>query len=190
LGNNFPFKLTFYFFNFTFSILLFKFYFYPRMNQADLKLSRQTGALLREKGATLGLAESCTGGYLSHLVTATPGSSAYFLGSVVCYDNMVKSGLLGVKNGTLKKHGAVSAECAAELVKGARKNLGCDYALATTGIAGPAGAVKGKPVGTVYIALAANGQVLVRRFRFEGNRLSVMHQSARKALEMLQEALL
>lgn len=148
-------------------------------------LSRQIGKTLSKEEKTLALAESCTGGFISHTITSVPGSSAYFTGSVISYDNKIKTGVLGVKKSTIAKHGAVSAQCVEEMAKGIRKKFGADYALATSGIAGPTGAVKGKPVGTVFIALAAKNKLLVRRCQFKGNRKQVISQSARKALEML-----
>src|SRR5687767_15968562 len=124
------------------------------------------GRVLGKKRKTFALAESCTGGYISHLVTANPGSSAYFKGSVVAYGNEAKQDILKVKTATLKRFGAVSAECANEMVKGVRKRFKADYALATTGIAGPGGAVRGKAVGIVYIAVAGSNQLLVERCQF------------------------
>lgn len=160
------------------------------MGKDSLLLAKQVGKLLKKKQETLGVAESCTGGFISHMITSVPGSSAYFRGSVIAYDNALKTGLLGVKGATLKRHGAVSEKCAAELAAGARKTLKCDYALATTGIAGPTGAVRGKPVGTVYIAFASKSALVVERFSFRGGRLQVIRQAARQALEMLASALL
>lgn len=160
------------------------------MPRGPLIISRRIGAILKSKGTTLVIAESCTGGYLSHLITSVPGSSAYYKGSVVSYDNKIKIRILGVKKSTLRRHGAVSAACASELARGVLNNLDADYALATTGIAGPTGAVKGKPVGTVYIACASKKNLVVERFNFKGNRAQVIEQAARKALQMLLDGLL
>lgn len=148
-------------------------------------LSRQIGKTLSLRGKTLAIAESCTGGFISHLVTSVPGSSAYFTGAVISYDNKIKTGLLGVKSSTLKKHGAVSAECVGEMAKSIRKKFDTNYALATSGIAGPTGAVKGKPVGTVFIALATQNKLLVGRYHFKGGRRQVISQAAQKALQLL-----
>lgn len=160
------------------------------MSKESLELSKQIGRLLKKKRATLGVAESCTGGFISHMIISVPGSSAYFKGAIVSYDNQVKSGVLGVKSQTLRQYGAVSAACAAELARGTLKTLKCDYAIATTGIAGPTGAVKGKPVGTVYIAFASKSALVVERFSFRGGRLQVIRHAARQALEMLSAGLL
>ncbi len=143
------------------------------------------GKMLTRKKKTLSLAESCTGGYISHLITSVPGSSKHFKGGIVAYNNTVKQDLLGVKERTLKNFGAVSAECALEMARGVRKKLKSNYAIAVTGIAGPGGAVKGKPVGTVYIAFASEKEQLVERVQLKGSRDKVIHQTARKALQML-----
>jgi len=148
-------------------------------------LPGKIGKTLKEQGKTLALAESCTGGYIAHLITSVSGSSAYFMGGVVAYDNRVKEDLLGVKARTLKKFGAVSAECAGEMAIGARKRFKTDLAIATTGIAGPTGAVKGKPVGMVYISWATKKGVQVKRFRFRGTRKNIIAQTAKKALQIL-----
>lgn len=148
-------------------------------------LPGKIGKTLKEQGKTLALAESCTGGYIAHLITSVSGSSAYFMGGVIAYDNRVKEDILGVKTQTLKKFGAVSAECASEMAIGARKRFKTDLAIATTGIAGPTGAVKGKPVGMVYIAWAAGNRLQVKRFRFRGSRKNIIVQTAQKALQIL-----
>ena len=108
-----------------------------------------------KKGFTLSVAESCTGGYISHLFTQHPGSSKVFFGGAVSYSYELKESILGVKSATLKKFGAVSSETATEMVEGALLNFKSDYALAVTGIAGPDGGTPDKPVGTVWIAVAA-----------------------------------
>ena len=153
------------------------------------KLSAEIGKILSSKNKTLAIAESCTGGYISHLITSVSGSSAYYMGGIISYHNKIKKEELTVRKKTLKKHGAVSAECAGEMVLGIKKEFKVDYALATTGIAGPTGGVKGKPVGTVYIALAYKKKLLVERFQFKGTRLQIIEQSANKALEMLRKAI-
>jgi nicotinamide-nucleotide amidase len=150
------------------------------------QLSSQIGKLLSSKGKTLALAESCTGGYISHLITAVAGSSAYFKGGVIAYDNSIKSFLLHVNETTLKNYGAVSIECAKEMAAGALKNFNADFALSTTGIAGPTGETPGKPVGTVCIGIATKEKVTAERFQFTGNRQEVIEQSAAKALEILK----
>lgn len=154
-----------------------------------LSLAQQIGKKLRAGGETFSVAESCTGGYISHLITSVAGSSAYFKGSVIAYDNQIKTTLLKVRSGTLKKYGAVSAETAAEMVIGVRKAFRSDFAIATTGIAGPGGAIKGKPVGTVYIAFGTKNELLVVKCSFKGNRQKVIKSAAGKALEMLLNSL-
>lgn len=114
--------------------------------------------LLRDKKAMVGFAESCTGGLLSSEFTKVSGVSSVFVGSVVCYANEVKQTLLNVSSEILKRHGAVSAECAEQMVIGALKNLKCSYAVAITGIAGPNGGTDLKPVGTVFIAVGGMNQ--------------------------------
>ena len=147
-------------------------------------------ARLRETGRTLACAESCTGGLLSKRITDVPGASAVFLGSAVTYANAAKTRLLGVSPDTLAAHGAVSAETASEMAAGARSLYGSDYALATTGIAGPASDNTAKPVGLVYIALATPDGVTVREHHFTGDRARIRHAAASNALDMLRRALI
>ena len=144
---------------------------------------------MREKGLTLALAESCTGGLLSSVITDAPGSSGYFLGSTVAYANSVKEGSLKVKAVTLEKHGAVSKETAREMAQGARKTLHADISASITGIAGPGGGTKKKPVGLVYIAVAKGGKTVAKKFLFEGGRKSIKNQSVEAALLMIAKAL-
>ena len=118
-------------------------------------LEEAVGRLLAERGLTVAVAESCTGGLIAHRLTNVPGSSAYFLGGVVAYANEVKERVLGVRPETLRRYGAVSRETALEMARRVRRLLGADIALSATGIAGPAGGTPEKPVGLVYVALAA-----------------------------------
>lgn len=147
------------------------------------------GEALRERGLTLALAESCTGGLISAKITDVPGSSDYFLGSVVAYANSAKEAVLGTRAATLKRHGAVSAETAREMALGARKRLGADISAAITGIAGPGGGAEDKPVGLVFIAVSKGTKTVVERFVFKGPRKSVRRQAAEAALRMLAAAL-
>lgn len=149
---------------------------------------------LTSRGHTLSIAESCTGGLLSSLITDVPGSSDYFAGSIVAYSNEVKERLLGVDGAVLKRHGAVSQETASMMAAGVRKRLKSDVSAAITGIAGPAGGSRAKPVGTVFISvsLRCRGRshfTATRKFRFRGNRTSIKRQSALQALKMLSAAL-
>ena len=153
------------------------------------KPERLIGESLREKGLKLALAESCTGGLLSSTLTDIPGSSEYFLGSIVAYANGVKRSELGVKEATLKKYGAVSKETAGEMAQGVKKALGADVSAAITGIAGPGGGSPEKPVGLVFIAVSRGRATTVQRFVFKGTRKSIKKQSAEAALSMIAEAL-
>ncbi len=137
---------------------------------------------LRQRGMTLATAESCTGGNIAHKLTAVPGSSDVFLGSVVSYSNSVKEGLLGVKAATLEAVGAVSKEVVEQMVAGACRATGADCAVATSGIAGPGGGSAEKPVGTVWMAWACRGKILSRVFRFPGDRARVIDRATTEAL--------
>jgi PncC family amidohydrolase len=150
----------------------------------------EVGALLVTRGLTLVTAESCTGGLVAHRITDVPGSSAYFLGGFVTYANEAKEGVLGVRHETLLAHGAVSEETALEMARGARQRLGADLGISTTGIAGPAGGTRDKPVGLVYVALSAPGMELCRRFVWQGDRSANKKQSAEAAMELLLSYLL
>lgn len=144
------------------------------------------GEYLRENNLTLAAAESCTGGLLSHLITNIPGSSDWFMGGVIAYDNAVKTKLLGVKASTINRHGAVSEEIAVEMARGVKKRLDADIGAAITGIAGPGGTRPGKPVGTVYICVASTRKKTVKKFQFKGARVKIKTLSALKAIEMIK----
>ncbi len=152
-------------------------------------LEQVVGRLLVERGLTLAVAESCTGGLLGHRLTEVAGSSAYFERGVVVYSNRAKQDLLGVDESVLRAHGAVSAPCAEAMVRGICERSGSACGLSITGVAGPDGGSVAKPVGTVFIGLAVPGRVLTRRFRFSGNRAAVKWQSAQMALDMLRRGL-
>lgn len=138
------------------------------------------------RGETLGSAESITGGAIAEAIVRVPGASRCFLGGIVAYDNAVKEALLDVPHATLAAHGAVSAEVAEAMARGACERLGTTFALATTGIAGPTGATEGKPVGLVYIALAERGgPVDVRRITLPGSRDEIRNRALMFALNML-----
>jgi nicotinamide-nucleotide amidase len=147
------------------------------------------GSRLRRAGATVGVAESCTGGLLGARLTAVSGSSDWFLGGVIAYSNAVKTRLLGVSDKTLRTRGAVSEETALAMARGARQAVGAAYGIGITGIAGPGGATPGKPVGTVCIAVAGSGSEAVARCRFKGGRAAVRRAACQKAFEMLDERL-
>lgn len=144
------------------------------------------GRLLRERGLSLCVAESCTGGLFAHRITNVPGSSAYFKGGVIAYANEVKEQLLGVREETLRRFGAVSQETAQEMAACARRLLGADIALAITGVAGPGGATPQKPVGLTHIALDAENATVCRKHIWESDRLGNKEHSAEAALQMLE----
>jgi nicotinamide-nucleotide amidase len=148
------------------------------------------GELLKQRGLTLALAESCTGGLVGHRITNVPGSSAYLRGGVVAYNNALKAGMLGVTPGTLRSHGAVSEQTAREMALGARAYLDADIGLAITGIAGPDGGTPEKPVGTVCFALAAYDRLSSRRYQLWGNREWVKLLSSQVALDWVRRYLL
>lgn len=148
-------------------------------------LALQVHERLIASGLTLAFTESCTGGLIADLVTDISGSSAYFLGSAVTYANSAKHGIVGVRNETLAKHGAVSAETAAEMAQGARRTYGADIGVSVTGIAGPTGATPGKPVGLVYIHLSAESAEWGERHVWNGDRLANKALSAEAVLRLV-----
>ena len=152
-------------------------------------LEAVVGRLLRARNLTLAVAEACTGGLVGHRLTSIPGSSAYFERGVVPYSNRAKEAVLAVDEAILRTHGAVSAPCAEAMARGVCARSGAACGLAITGIAGPDGGTPTKPVGTVFIGLAFQGEVGARRFRFEGDRTAVKWQSSVMALDMLRRRL-
>lgn len=157
--------------------------------EGEMTLEGVVGAMLKERGSTLALAESCTGGYLSHLITSVPGSSAYYIGGVVSYANAVKMEELGIPSDMLELNGAVSRPVAERMAQGVRQALRSDWAVATTGIAGPDGGTPEKPVGTVWIAVAGPNGVSSRLGNFPGSRDLVIERAARSGLNMLRREL-
>lgn len=149
-------------------------------------LETAIGKLLKNAGKTLALAESCSGGYISHLVTSIPGSSTYFQGAVIPYHNQFKSAILNVSSETLQSHGAVSEETATEMAIGVRKLFGSDFGLASTGIAGPDGGSEEKPVGTVWIACAGEGFVEKRKLQLTQERLINIQLTGVSVLNLLR----
>lgn len=147
------------------------------------------GDMLRNKKATLATAESCTGGYIAHLLTSVSGSSDYFIGSVVSYANQIKINELGVNPADIENHGAVSQQVVEQMAKGVLQKYGVDYAVATSGVAGPNGGTPDKPVGTVWIAVATKTTVTSKLFTFGKIRSINIERSAIAALGMLRENL-
>ncbi|MDQ2783874.1 MAG: CinA family protein [Chloroflexota bacterium] len=144
------------------------------------------GALLIAHRQTIATAESCTGGLVAARITGMSGSSAYFLGGIVSYSNDAKHRLLGVPDLMLERYGAVSVDVALAMARGVRRTVGTDIGIATTGIAGPTGATPTKPVGLVYIALAADGVERCQRYLWNGDRLSNVIASAEAALRLVR----
>jgi nicotinamide-nucleotide amidase len=155
----------------------------------DETLEAVVGRLLRERGLTLSVAESCTGGLLGHRLTEIPGSSAYFERGMLVYSNQAKQDLLGVPEAILRAHGAVSAPCAEAMARGVCARSGNPVGIAVTGVAGPDGGSPQKPVGTVFIGVAVAGDVAARRFQFSGDRSAIKWQSTQMALDMLRRKL-
>jgi PncC family amidohydrolase len=151
----------------------------------NVSLEAQIGELLQARGLKLALAESCTGGLIGNRITDVPGSSAYFLGGVISYAYEAKVALLGVQWETLNSNGAVSREVVLEMAHGARKALNADIAVSVSGIAGPGGAMPGKPVGTTWVGLTTNEGEWARVFQFSGDRAQNKSQAAEAALQLL-----
>ena len=149
----------------------------------------EAGDLLHERGLRLALAESCTGGLIGNRITDVPGSSEYFIGSIVAYAYEAKVALLGVSWDTLNTRGAVSQETVLEMARGARNALNTDIAVSVSGIAGPAGGTLDKPVGTTWIALVAKDGEWAREFHFQGNREQNKSSAADSALQLLLDYL-
>ena len=164
----------------------------PRSENPSRKKNDARGVvhLLTKRNETLALAESCTGGFIANQVTDVPGASKIFKGGIVAYSNEAKEKFLGVRAKTLKEHGAVSKEVAAEMAEGARKQFGADYAVAVTGIAGPTGGTKAKPTGTVFIAVAGKFGTVVERHLNRFSRQKFKEVTAQQALELLKKYIL
>jgi nicotinamide-nucleotide amidase len=159
------------------------------VSEMDEMLEKILDKYLKEKGLTLGLAESCTGGKLADLFTALPGCSHYFKGSIVCYANEIKQNVLGVNPLILAEHGAVSRQVVEAMVSGAQRILNVDCAIAVSGIAGPGGGTPEKPVGTVWIAVLYKDQMKSQKFYFSQNRESNRLRACNSGMTMLLEML-
>lgn len=154
----------------------------------DIEIEEVVGRLLTKAGKTLATAESCTGGYVAHLITSVPGSSRYFQGSLVSYSNDIKRDLLNVREDNLKRRGAVSEQVVSDMALNAMGLFDVDYTIATSGIAGPDGGTKDKPVGTVWIAVATPVRLTTHEFHFGSRtgRKQIIERAARAALNMLR----
>lgn len=150
-----------------------------------IELASRVGGILKAKGLLLSTAESCTGGGVAHAVTAIAGSSEWFDCGFITYSNHAKTELLDIPAALIDQHGAVSEEVAAAMAEGARANSQGDVALSTTGIAGPGGAVPGKPVGTVCFAWSKSGRTHTERLQFAGDREEVRQRAVQHALRGL-----
>ncbi len=154
------------------------------MNQI---LAHAAASFLSETGMTLAVAESCTGGLVTHLLTEVPGISSSFLMGVVAYSNQAKTKHLAVPEKTILAHGAVSKEVALAMASGIRKAASADIGIAVTGIAGPTGGSRDKPIGLVYIAISGPDGEHARKFNFEGSRSGIKEKAAAAALEMIRD---
>jgi nicotinamide-nucleotide amidase len=155
----------------------------------DIPLEKAVGQLLKRNNATVTTAESCTGGYIAHLLTSHAGSSAYYKGSIICYDNQIKTKLLGVTASSLQEHGAVSASTVEQMAAAARLLMEADYAIAVSGIMGPDGATAEKPVGLVWMAVASAKGVKSQEMRFRFDRKRNIDLTAAHTLRLLHAAI-
>ncbi len=149
------------------------------------QLARRVVELLAEKGESLSLVESCTGGQLSAAITSVPGASKVYAGGLIAYSNAVKAAILGVDWATLDEFGAVSRECARELAQRGQETFLTDWCVAVTGIAGPGGRSPAKPVGLVYVAFAGPRGIKVEEHQFDGSRHEVQQRAVGRALAVL-----
>jgi len=155
----------------------------------DISLQEAISEKLKSSQKTLALAESCTGGYISHLITLIPGSSSFFLGGVVSYSNDLKSGLLGVPAATLQEFGAVSLETVKKMAEGVREKTGADYGLAVSGIMGPTGDTPEKPLGLVWVGISSTEKTETTSFRFRFDRKRNIELTAVYALDFLRKSI-
>ncbi len=156
----------------------------------DIPMELVVAEILQKQGRTLATAESCTGGYIAHLITSHPGASTHFKGSVVSYSNAIKESLLQVKNETLETVGAVSAETVEQMAQSLLQMMGSDYVIAVSGIMGPDGGTKEKPVGLVWICIAGMGKTMVKSLQFRFDRRRNIELTATNALNLLRSFML
>jgi nicotinamide-nucleotide amidase len=156
----------------------------------DISLEESLGELLRDRGLTLASAESCTGGNIARMITSVPGSSSYYSGSVIAYENRIKSEVLGVDPLVIEEKGAVSREVVEQMARGVRQVLGTDTSISTSGIAGPDGGSHEKPVGTTWICVQYGEESFAKIYRFGGTRERIIDQASNTALQLLRRLLL
>jgi nicotinamide-nucleotide amidase len=153
----------------------------------DETMAEVVGRLLNQGGLTVATAESCTGGYVAHLITSVPGSSAYFIGSVISYSNKIKESELGISDALLEAKGAVSEEVAIKMAEAIHHKYNTSYGIATTGIAGPSGGSDEKPVGTVWIAISGGGKTIAKKFLLGTDRQRIIQVAGDTALNLLRK---
>ena len=158
--------------------------------EGEITLEEAISNLLINKNMTLCTAESCTGGNIARLITSISGSSAFFKGAIVSYNNSVKTDILGVQSNTITKYGSVSEQTVIEMAEGARSKLNTDYSLATSGIAGPTGGSEDKPVGTVWVAVSDINGTFAKKFIFGNDRLVNISRFSIAALDMLRRKII
>ena len=166
------------------------FFGYEEYGKEPDSLEKIVAELLLKNNKTIALAESCTGGYISHLITSIAGSSAFYRGGIIPYHNANKNELLGVDNSIFEKHGAVSEQCVLAMAKGVRVKFNSDFAIAVSGIAGPSGGTDEKPVGLVWIAVATPTEIFAEKFQFGTDRNRNIRMTALAALNKLRKCLL
>ena len=154
-----------------------------------MKLEKVIGDLLREKGWTLSIAESCTGGLICDRITDVSGSSDYFMGGMVNYSNESKAKHLGIPLDYIKRYGAVSPQVARRMAQGVRKGFNTTFGLSTTGVAGPTGGTKRSPIGRVFIGLTAGRKVWVKKLDLKGMRRKIKEEATENALQFFYETL-
>ncbi|MFN3952274.1 MAG: competence/damage-inducible protein A [Thermaurantimonas sp.] len=163
----------------------------PDLNaEGDETIEQVVGRLLKTNNKTLSLAESCSGGYIAHLITSIPGSSAYFMGGVIAYENMAKEVTLGVNHEDIVHYGAVSSQVVMQMAEGARRIFNTDFALSASGIAGPDGGTPDKPIGTIWIGLSTPDETRAYLFQFGTDRMRNIRKTAIAALDLLRRALI
>ena len=156
----------------------------------DISLEESLGELLRDRGLTLASAESCTGGNIARMITSVPGSSSYYSGSVIAYENRIKSEVLAVDSGVIEEKGAVSREVVEKMASGVRSLMGTDTAISTSGIAGPDGGTDDKPVGSTWICVQYGEESFAKLYRFGGTRERIIDQASNTALQLMRRLLL